>query len=97
MFYLCDQRPAETLKKGSSAFKNRPNPSSSMLTALIAKFERTGSVADDKVAMKTKQKTARTSEKNHRCQNNNGKRIITINPALDSTAWRQSSHSMENT
>ncbi|GBN55926.1 hypothetical protein AVEN_80699-1 [Araneus ventricosus] len=62
-FYLCDQRLAETLRKWSSAFKNRPKPSSSMLTALIAKFERTGSVADDKVIIKTKQKTARRSEK----------------------------------
>ncbi|GBN07696.1 hypothetical protein AVEN_249462-1, partial [Araneus ventricosus] len=62
-FYLCDQRPAETLRKRSSVFKNRTKPSSSMLKALIAKFERTGSVSDDKVAMKTKQKTARTHEK----------------------------------
>ncbi|GBM99505.1 hypothetical protein AVEN_119783-1 [Araneus ventricosus] len=51
MFYIYDQRPAEKLRKWSSALKNKPKSSSSMLIALIVKFERTYSVADDKVTL----------------------------------------------
>lgn len=52
MFYLCDQRPDKTFKKWSSVFKNGPKPLSSMLKVLIAKFEQTGSMADEKATLR---------------------------------------------
>lgn len=57
--YLCDQRHTKTLSKWSSDFENTSKPSSSMLRSLFVNFEWTGSEADDKVCVQTKQKTGR--------------------------------------
>lgn len=55
--------PSELLRKWSSAFKNRPKPERNTVYALIEKFEKTGSVGDDKESMASAIKTQRTPEK----------------------------------
>lgn len=68
-FYLCQQKPAEILRKLFSALKNWPKSSPITLSELIAKFKRTGSLADDREACRP----------NKRFQNNGFPQHSTIN------------------
>jgi hypothetical protein len=61
-WYSSGESPAVMMRKWSSAFKNRDKPSANTVKALIAKFEKIGTVADDTDSMKTKAKSARTPE-----------------------------------
>jgi len=61
-WYQTGESPANLLRRWSSTFKNRPKPSKSTVLDLVAKFERIGTVADDREAMRTTPVTARTPE-----------------------------------
>lgn len=61
-YYKYGESQAEALRKWSTAFKNKEKPSTTTVTKLIDKFERTGSVLDDVEARKSKPKTSRTPE-----------------------------------
>lgn len=61
-YYERNRSVADTLRAWSSKHKNRPKPLAATVRALIEKFERTGSVLDDKEALKTAEKTVRTPE-----------------------------------
>lgn len=61
-YYQGQNNVAVSLRKWSSAFKNRARPSHNTVKNLVEKFERTGSVKNDIDARKNKERTVTTPE-----------------------------------
>lgn len=61
-YYERQHNITETLRGWSTKHKNRAKPATTTVKALIQRFERTGSVADDKDLLKTAERTARTPD-----------------------------------
>ena len=62
IWYLSGENVTLFQRKWHSAFKNAPLPGRNTVMSLVKKFEEKGIVTDDKEALKTKERSARTTE-----------------------------------